>query len=264
METEVNVLKSYYLPVILGTLMFSMILGFFIVAILQYRRTRKVLYYERELFNNALLQTQLEIRDYTLNQVSRDLHDNIGQLASIIKINLNSLEFENLTPNDKLKIQETQDLIKNLITEIKSVSKTLNSENIKNFGYLESVLKDIQRINKTGHISIIHNIHSEIPKLNADVEVFLYRMTQEIFNNILQHSKAKNAEIDVVKKNKKLTIEISDDGVGFNIAQLSNPIKTQPGLGLTNLEERAKLINSEIKIDSVIGKGTRITIIVPV
>jgi len=264
MELDNNIIRDYYLPVILGTIMFLMLMGFFIVAILQYRKTRKVLNYEREIFKNAVLQTQVEIRDQTLNEVSRELHDNIGQIASLIKIHLNTLDIKDLDSLDKEKIEESKTLLKNLILDIKTISRTLNTEVIKNTGLFEALKNDIERIIKTGFIKINYLIEDNLPKINNDVEIFLYRMCQEIFNNILQHSKAKNANLSIFFIKDNLTIEISDNGVGFNIDDLDQPIKQKRGLGLINLVERGKLIKATVNIDSGVGVGTKITIIVPI
>ncbi len=251
MQTEVNIL-DFVIPFIGGILIFSMLILFIIYFIIIYRRKQVEFEYEKEKAKQLLLKTEIEIKEQTLSHISRELHDNLGQVASLIKINLGMIKPVNDTQISQLS--ESKELIKQLTQDIKSLSTTLKGENLKRFGLYKMVLKDIDRIKKISNLNIKVTGETNLPKLNPETEVFLYRMIQESFNNVLQHSQAKNVIFNISLSKKLLMFSIKDDGIGFDLSTLKE------GNGLINLKERCKIINANVSIESEFNKGTNITI----
>jgi signal transduction histidine kinase len=142
MQTEVNIL-DFVIPFIGGILIFSMLILFIIYFIIIYRRKQVEFEYEKEKAKQLLLKTEIEIKEQTLSHISRELHDNLGQVASLIKINLGMIKPVNDTQISQLS--ESKELIKQLTQDIKSLSTTLKGENLKRFGLYKMVLKDIDR-----------------------------------------------------------------------------------------------------------------------
>jgi len=237
-----------------GVILLGLLVGFIIYFLFLYKRKQVEYKWEREQAKQLLLKTEIEIKEQTLSYISRELHDNLGQVASLIKINLGMVNLSE-DNSDFYKIKDSRGLIKNLILDIKSLSTTLKGENLQRFGLVEMIKKDLQRLEKISKIQVDLVCENKLPELSSEIQVFLYRMTQEIFNNILQHSGATEAKLFIsVSNNINIEFKFIDNGVGFDMN------KNKAGNGLINLEERCKFINATLLIDSVVGKGTKIKI----
>jgi signal transduction histidine kinase len=210
-------------------------------------------------FQQTLLQSQLEIKEQTLKHIAFELHDNLGQIASLIKINLNTLRLEDYE-NSVQKIEATKELIRQLIADLKFLSISLNGDRIAKLGLMRGLQDETDRLNKTGQFKATLVADDPIPSLNENTTVILYRMAQEILNNIVKHSAANHVHISLHFKEKLFTLVIKDNGVGFNP---EDKMKSG-GSGLINLTSRAKLIQAMFSIQSSAGNGTRICIELPI
>jgi len=210
-------------------------------------------------FQEQLLQSQLEIKEQTLQHIAYELHDNLGQIASLIKINLNTIQLD-----DKLKanqkIDDTRELVRQLIADLKSISVSLNSDRVVQLGIVKSVEDELERLNKIGQIETMLRIEGVIPAFDASTSTIIYRMVQEVLNNTVKHSGAKRIEFTLRASKNLFTLVCSDDGVGFNIEEKSN----SAGSGLLNLKSRAKLIHADLTIQSSPANGTTVSIELPI
>ena len=255
-------LESYddiVVPLIAGTALLSVLIGFILYFIFLHHRTRQKFDWERQQFQQAVLQTEIEIREQTLTHMSRELHDNLGHIASLIKINLN-LVSKAIPDHDRSKIDESIDLLKHLIGDIKALSLSLNSERLATIGMLQAIVEDAMRINKTGHVHMQLEVNCEMPVLSKDTEIFLYRISQEILNNCLKHSGATECKILVDCEEDVFTLRFRDNGVGFDVDEM---LRSSKGSGLNNLGKRCKMIGAELTIASVKKAGTTIIITLP-
>lgn len=245
--------------IFLTLLLFSFIV-YFVVA---YKRKQKFYALEKQLlverYQQTLLQSQLEIQEQTLQHISRELHDNLGQIASLIKINLNTLRLAD-TAKATEKIENTKDLTRRLIADLKGLSVSLGSDHISRTGFIKALEIETDRLNKTGEfIAKLERGDKEIV-IDNDKAIILYRMIQEILNNSIKHSKAKHINLIIHNQENKFILAISDDGIGFNRDELTSTTSA----GLQNLQNRAHLINAQLNITSSPGKGTTVTIELPV
>lgn len=206
-------------------------------------------------YNEQLLQSQLEIQEQTLQQISRELHDNFGHIASLIKINLNTLKLEN-TEKAVAKIEDTKELTRQLITDIKSLSLSLNGDRIAKTGLVAALQMEVERLDKTGLFTASFVQNGSLPVIENDKATIIFRMAQEVLNNMAKYSEAKYINVNLNVTDNLFTLAFNDDGKGFNVAD-----KIQNGgAGLTNLQKRAALINANLTIQSAPGEGTNITI----
>ncbi len=243
------------MPMAGGIILYGLLVMFIIYFISLYKKKQVEYEWEKEQIKQLLLKTEIEIKEETLSYLSRELHDNLGQIASLIKINLGMINMEEGN-SDFERLSDSKMLIKSLILDIKGLSTTLKGENLQRFGLIDMIKKDLKRIEKIGQIHIEFNCTSGLPELASEKQVFLYRMTQEIFNNILQHSDATKAQLFIsLHNNSDIELKFSDNGIGFDVNT------NKPGNGLINLEERCKLIKAKLVITSVIGEGTEIQIL---
>jgi signal transduction histidine kinase len=208
-------------------------------------------------FSQTLLQSQLEIQEQTREHISKELHDNLGQIASLVKINLTTLP---TVLDDKVKtkqkIEETTDHVRRLIADIKSLSVSLGSDRVAKTGLARALETEVERINRTDQFTASFMQEGVMPVLDNDKSIILFRMAQEILNNIIKHSGAKEVNVLLKGAENLVILAVSDDGTGFNVEEKRN----SGGAGLLNLQNRAKLINANLSIQSSPGKGTQVTI----
>ena len=244
-------------PIVIGTALFFTIAIGLLLFLMRYHKAQQKMIIERQHHQQELLKTEIEIREETLKSVARELHDNLGQVASLIKINLNLVSTE-LPVTDRKKIDESIDLLKQLIGDIKSISLSLSKT--QQINLLDALNRDIQRVNRTGQLQVNLTIDGNLPLLGSDTSLFLYRICQESLNNILKHAYATEAKLSLTCASTYLNIEIEDNGKGFDSEQTS---VFQKGSGLTNLVSRSEKIGASCKITSKIGEGTKICINLP-
>lgn len=201
----------------------------------------------REDFEREITKTQIEIREETLRNISWELHDNIGQLLTLAKIQLQSASLENI--ND---VKET--LSKGLV-EVRSLSKLINPESIKKIQLKEALQLEIDRFNRLKFIKASLEIKGKECKIKSETSIIIFRILQEFFSNTIKHSKAKNLKVLLNCTEGVLEIIAKDDGVGFSMED------TQfNGIGLENIKNRAKMINAKAVFSSEINNGTTLKI----
>lgn len=242
---------------------FILIVSVIIFILIAFIAFLLIVYYWRkknfiQIFHKELLQSQIETQDQTLQHISRELHDNLGQVASLIKINLNTLQLDNREKSAE-KIEDTKELTRQLITDLKGLSVRLNSDRITQFGLVKTLQAETDRINKTDTFSANLEYTGADPTIAADKAIILYRMIQEILNNIFKHSRAKHIHIMLNANENSFILAFNDDGIGFN----ANDKVNSGGSGLFNLQNRAKLINAQLSIQSTPGNGSVVSIQMP-
>ncbi len=245
-------LETIY-PLIIGIIIIAILVGFIISFITIYQKKQENFRAEKAHLQHELLKAEIEIREATLTTISRELHDNFGQMASLIKINLNMALAE--TPEVQTeKITESLTVVKQLIADIKSLSVSLKGENLARFGLIEMIKKDLDRYRKIGNWNIHFNASENLPTFEGTTEIFLYRMSQEIMSNCLKHASATEVTVNITADNDIFELEISDNGIGFETENKNN------GSGLINLKDRSEMIGAKLLVDSKIGLGTSIKI----
>lgn len=248
--------------IVAGSLLLFLLCVFIIsFASLFFKRRQQHIHEKQKLqsdFSQTLLQSQLEIKEQTLRHLAYELHDNLGQIASLIKINLNTLQLDDRGKSAQ-KIEDTKELTRQLITDLKSLSVSLNGDLIAKIGLLKGIENEVTRLNKTGQFITQLKVEGLSALLEESTTIILYRMVQEVINNIVKHSEAKHIDFLATTSENLFTLVIQDDGVGFNLEEKVN----SGGSGLLNLQSRAKLIHAQFSIQSSPGVGTKICIELP-
>lgn len=249
--------------IILGTIVF-LILGAFIISFIflyRYRKNKMLLEKEQMkiTFQQELLRTQLEIQEQTLKNISQEIHDNIGQMLSLAKLNLATADVEKKETAGQ-KIQDSHHLISKAIQDLRDLSRSLNSDYVSEMGFLHSIEYELDMIRKTGLIKTNLQVTGQVYKINPQKELILFRIAQETLNNIMKHAAADTISVWIAYDPTVLTLKISDNGRGFHLSQLKENGSSNRGLGILNMHNRAKLIGSVFQINSSPGKGTEVTI----
>lgn len=246
---------------ILITTLTVVVLVVVIIVIFSIFQNRKVkfLYEQKEAeqrFEEEIIKSQLETQEQTLQNISWELHDNIGQLLSVARMQLNIIQAD-LNENKKNLVNETGEIISKSLQEIRSLSKLLNPEVVKNIGLEEAIQLEIDRFNRLNFINASLIINGDSRAINQKDEIILFRILQEFLSNSVKHSKTSKLEVTLTYSTDTLTIRIQDFGLGFD----ENTVKK--GSGLLNMKNRAKLINTIFDLKSAKDKGVSLTLTYP-
>lgn len=220
------------------------------------RKKTKLLIEQKEKdlhFEKELATSQVEMKEQTLNYIGQELHDDLGQKLSVVRLRQNQL-IPKLTNAEKEELSELNELLGECIQDVRNLSKTLITEQIIHFGLVESIEREIERIKKLRLLTIEFISQKHDIDITPKHGLILFRIIQESLNNILKHSRAKNVSIEMIDNQDSLMITISDNGKGFNTNIIND------GSGLKNMELRAKLIQAEFSIQSKLEEGTKTTI----
>jgi signal transduction histidine kinase len=247
-----------YVVLCLGLVLIGFLASFIIYFIVLYKN--KQLSHKREqdklqaVFQQELLKTQVEMQEQTLNHISREIHDNITQVLSFVKLNL-AFPAKATREQVELKISESRNLVAQVINDLRDLSKSLSYEHIIQLGLVQTMEIEAGRINKSGIIKIELSVGGDARNLGEERELVVFRIFQEALNNALKHSGAKLLKISLDYFDHLFNLTIQDNGVGFQADTLSNS-----GSGLRNMVNRAALIGADAVIDSAPGKGCCIKI----
>ncbi|RYY34026.1 MAG: sensor histidine kinase [Sphingobacteriaceae bacterium] len=246
--------------VIAGTIML-LLLGIFIIGFLFFYQKKHNSYITEKaqiqsVFDQELLKAQIEIQEQTLTHISREIHDNIGQVLSFVKLSLASAKMLDEKKNHE-KIDETRELISQAITDLRDLSKSLSYERIKLIGLPDAIKAEVDRVTKSGLLNTTFNVTGEIFPLGTERELVLFRIFQEALNNTLKYAYARNLHITLNYTTNLFNLDIQDDGKGFSVA---DKMKEHSGAGLKNMQNRAALIGGSAVINSDPGNGCNINI----
>ncbi len=198
----------------------------------------------------TLLNIENEIQQETLTHIGRELHDNIGQLLSLAKLNFGSAKPE--------KQSEGKVILNQIIKEVRGLSKTLNIDWVESVSLPDFIKQELGKIQATGFCGTsLENSLDELV-LTKDQKLILIRVTQECLNNAIKHAAPEKIKVKIYQNGKGKVIEIVDDGNGFD-----QTIQAK-GSGMTNLKKRMETIGGEFQLTSVVGKGTDIKLLLPI
>jgi len=234
----------------------GLVILFFVVF---QKRKNKILldkYEQQRQFEKELSQVQTEIQEETLKNVGRELHDNVGQLLSFANMQLN-LVSTMTTDAVKSKIDDTKDVVKDAIQEIRSLSKSLNNDVISNLGLKKSIKNEINRLNKLNKMKGELKIKGKEQPINANDSIILFRTFQEFLSNTIKYSEAELFRVILNFKDSHLELIAEDNGNGFD----ENNIEA--GSGLINMKNRASLINAQFSLVSKPKEGVKLVLIYP-
>jgi two-component system, NarL family, sensor kinase len=257
--------KSTILIFIILTCLFILILVISIVFILLQYQRRQIAHQKgivslKSDFEKTLMSTQLEIQEQTFQNISREIHDNIGLSLTLAKLNLNTLSWNNISVT-KEKVSGSVEFISKAIEDLSYISKTLNTDFIEENGLLNALELEIKKIKKLGLFQVEFDVAGSPVYMNTQKELVIFRIIQEVLNNSIKHAQATTLKVLLNYFNDKVTVEITDNGKGFIDDGLSS--KVNKGTGLLNIVKRTSLIDGLCDVNSEPGKGTQVTMHVP-
>jgi two-component system, NarL family, sensor kinase len=254
--------KEVTIVVIAGAILFTVFAGVIIFFLFlnqkkKFRHAQDILSI-REKLKAEMLSTQLEIQEQTFNHISQEIHDNVGQMLSLAKVQISIMNERKETNPDLLN--EVKQNIGKAMTDLRDIAKSLNSERIRTMSLHAAAAIEAERINKSGIVHIIVEVIGEEKNMHEQKKLVMFRIIQEGLQNIIKHAGASQVYIRLTYFPENLQTSIEDNGKGFNMEQVIGKIT---GLGLANIQTRAALTGGTASIQSEPRVGTTITVNMP-
>lgn len=256
--------KEIMLVIVVALVFFSLSAFITLFVIIYQRRQMKFTRTTEELktnFNQQLLQTQLEVQEHSFNQISGELHDNVGQLLSSTKMLLGIVErgiqqqqWQHV-PNALVTADET---LSKAIHDLRSLSRALNKDWLRSFNLIENLDAETKRINQVRAMYISFASQFTTLPMEPEAQIILFRIVQEALQNSMKHANAEHIVIEIKNESTAFVISVADDGVGFNPDLINNN-----GLGLRNMKQRTELLGGSITWQTENNGGTKLLISIP-
>lgn len=223
-----------------------------VVSVIFFRLQRVIRKQNNQIKTNHI-KFQIEFQDKIFKQFSHNIHDHVGQLLSITK-----LQLQNLNKNENTtKYNELCQLVDTSLNELKIICKGYEPDYFIKLGLLNAIQFQIDLLQKSLNCVIKFDKNIEFIPIYSNIFIHIYHIIQEIFTNTIKHSFATIITVGVFVKKQILYLSIEDNGKGFDMNQL----KYEPnGLGLIHIQERIKLIKGKLSIKSTLNIGTKTTI----
>jgi len=206
------------------------------------------------------IDAMIEGQEKERQRLASDLHDSVGATLSAAK-----LQFDHLSKNkDKLEdmdelFSKTKTLLDDAYTEVRSMAHLKNSGVIAKKGLLPAIEKLAKNASGTNNLKVEVQDFGLDEKLEASLEISIFRIIQELVTNIIKHAHATEATISITQHEDTLSIIVEDNGVGFN----ARKIHKKDGMGLSSIEKRVEHLEGTLEVDATPGKGTTILIDIP-
>lgn len=255
-----------YFLIVIGIILGLLLVGFIVTILFLYQRRQKKqeedLQRMKDKYEKEALLSQLEIQENTFKSIAQELHDNIGQMLSVVKITLASLPLEKEHAAYSM-ISNTQDVLHKAVADLSNLTKSLHTERINDIGLSESIMYELQSIEKSGLLKVNFSTEGYEYPFDEQKSIYLFRMFQEVLNNALKHARATELDVKLEYTDEFFTMAISDNGAGFDITEKKQNAAPGSGVGLRSLYNRSGIIGAQIFIDSKPGIGTSVLIKLP-
>ena len=207
--------------------------------------------------SNTLLQSQKEMQEQTFLNISREIHDNIGQKLTLVKLQLITLPYNSFS-EVRGKVNNIVSIIGNAINDLSDISRSMSNEIILQNGLIKGLEFELEQIKKSGEYKIILNVTGDTIFLENDKEMVLFRLTQEALHNIIKHAEATKIQVNLHYASDYIQLDIIDNGRGFEMDK-----NCSPGAGLKNMQKRVQLFNGTYLMNSNLNHGTHVTFSIP-
>jgi len=220
---------------------------------LQQQRIRELEKDKQLVAVDSMLKGQEEER----SRLAKDLHDGLGGLLSGVKFSLRNMK-DNLiiTPDNMTVFERSLDMIDTSIRELRRVAHNMMPEMLTKFGLDEALKEYCNSINTTKLLTVKYQSLGMEIGMDKSAEIIIYRIIQELLNNVIKHAGATEVFVQVIREANRLNVVVEDNGKGFNPAILEN----NKGAGLSNVRSRVDYLKGQLDIHAEPGKGTLVNI----
>lgn len=250
---------------LLITIVFNFIFILFIFAIIsyvwQYKRKKRehvsAIQNQQDLHLKELLAMQLEMQQKTMQEIGREIHDNIGQKLTLASLYTQNLLYENKKPETVESIENISTIINDSLADLRQLSKTLTDDSISTKSLVALLQTECQKINKLKKCWFTYDAEIQNSEVTYHGKSMLLRIAQEFIQNSLKHANCKSIKLNLKQSSGLIIMELSDDGQGFDVHQTNSL-----GIGLQNIKKRTETIGGQFQLESG-DLGTQLTIKLP-
>jgi two-component system CheB/CheR fusion protein len=216
---------------------------------------------EKALLDKEMLQKLVNAQEEERKRFARDLHDELGQQLTVLRMKLDSLRSSCTDAETRGKIDEVQTLAQSVDEGVDFLAWEMRPAALDDLGLVVALDKFTKQWSyHTGVDAELIASTLRHVRFDPNIEINIYRISQEALNNVQKHAKAKHVDVMLERRGSSLVLVIEDDGKGFN---RKNKKFFSKGMGLTGMRERAELIGGKLEIESTGRKGTTIFVSVP-
>jgi signal transduction histidine kinase len=202
----------------------------------------------------------IEAQENERRRISRELHDGLGQLLSAAKLNFGMIDFVNSANREKTAdiVKQVDSIISKAIVEARRIAHDLRPTTLDDFGLIPALRILCQEFSKITGIKVKFQVSPSLERIDPKVEIAVYRIIQESFNNISKYAEATEVSLDLYRKDNQVFVRVKDNGKGFDPDNVVKTKKAGGGFGLLNMKERAELVGGKVEIISSPGAGTEL------
>ncbi len=241
--------------IVAGTLLFLLLIAGIVITFFLTNRQR--MRKEQELtetklaFEQELRQVETEVSEHIMGQFANELHDNIGQLLTAMHIEIENRKLDQ--PDNQESYKPLEIYLGEVTQQLRLLSKTLNNDFIAHSGLLTAIQLEVDRLNNLKRFRVHLEADSTGTPLKKDQELMVFRIFQEIVQNIMKHAESGEVFVRLKTNPEAFELQVTDDGKGFDYEEV---FKQNKASGLRNILKRAALAQLECTIHTKKGSGT--------
>ena len=241
---------TLYAAVLIAAIVLGCLLGYFLVSIIRIHRRYLRLHQSQN-------QQQVMLIEKERTRIAADLHDDLGPVLSAAKFKLTGVDPQDQESQELL--QQASDHIDRIVGRIRELSNGLMPNTLLRRGPVPAIEELIHSMSQPDDLHI-EFVAGDIPRLPNEQAIHIYRIVQELIHNTRKHARASKLTIHLHQQQQRLLLNATDNGIGFDVAAVS---ENGTGLGLRNLLNRTEMLGGNMYIISKPGKGTEIVVEIP-
>ncbi|MBT1706191.1 sensor histidine kinase [Chryseosolibacter indicus] len=253
-----------YLIIAIGIVTMLVMAGAIIIFVVFYQKKmiqeqmkRQALEFE---YQQKMLEAELQSQESERRRLAADLHDSIGGMLSTIRVGITTIAKKLPEPG---QVDQTKQMLDDTISSVRRISRDLMPSTLEKFGLLNALTELCERFQATSGIVIHFTEEGSYQTMDKNRELMVFRIVQELINNAIKHAQASEINVTLSYQNN-LAIIVEDNGIGFDAEAFINDKTGGKGLGLFNIENRARLLSGRVEYDKERRKGSKTVLTIPV
>lgn len=265
---EITKISGLVELIVMGSLGMIMLIVFIFVFVFMYQKRvnlHKLELTEKETFHQReLLHATIEVEEKERERIAKNMHDDIGTQLNVLKLHISKMA---RNPADKELVasilNESKSILETSIEQVRTISKDLMPPVLANLGFERAISELCRNINNSGSVNAVFVSDGLAPILSPEIQVQLYRITNEVITNVLKHAEATEIKI-VAKSDKNYLISIQHNGKGIDDSDVERLSAAGKGVGMKSIYSRAQVINAKMNYKKIAINSAEININLPI
>ncbi|MES2703294.1 MAG: ATP-binding protein [Bacteroidota bacterium] len=248
---------QYIIPLFVAGSLLLTLFGFFLIAYLLVQKNKQNAYQlekRQMLFDhqNNILRTKIEEQENTMDQISKELHDNIKSVLGFAQMSMYNIADKATDPEQATLIDKTNKIIGDVIEELHNISHSLNANFVKHIGLIDTLTKEMENVKLSKKIDYALEVTGDGVIESPEKELHIFRIAQEAVQNCIKHANATYITFTLNYEPDSFVMKIADNGKGFD----KNKVFEMKGLGFLNMFQRARYVHGTLDVQSAPGQGS--------